>query len=94
MAGPNGYETIDIVSLGDGLLLEWGNWWSSLSVTIETQTTRQPQITEIVMAGWSSDGDKNTAIALDGDMNEVKLTVLTWKFGADLGKYWIIGRAS
>lgn len=76
--------------LPGGLMIEWGTWnaASVTSGTITAATTGgNPDIKEVMMWGFASDGDHAVAPARDVAQNAVKITTTA----SDTGDYFILG---
>lgn len=74
-----------------GFVLEHGVYDGTAVTTgtITADTTTQPEITEILAWGASSDADDNSLVcATDAALNKLKLTFAS----GDSGKYWFIGK--
>ncbi len=71
-------------------MIEWGTW-NAASVTTGTITansaTGNPDIKEILMWGFASDGDNAVKPARDVAQNAVKITCTS----SDTGDYFILG---
>lgn len=76
--------------LPGGLMIEWGTW-NAASVTtgeITADTAGDiPDIKEIMMWGFASDGDNAVKPAKDVAQNKVKITCTS----SDTGDYFILG---
>ena len=84
---------VEKMDFGSGLVLEVGTFDDSGGAgtgEITADTTQQPEIAEVLMAGASSDGDTAVDIAQDVLPSQVKVTCTA----NDTGKYWLIGKAA
>lgn len=86
----------DIVSVGNGYVMEYGTFTSDGGTATGTITadatkafTEKVQITDILAWGFASDGDTAVIPAKDVAPDEIKIKITA----NDTGDYFIIGKA-
>jgi hypothetical protein len=88
---------VEVIDLGNGLILEVGTWDSD-SVTTGTITgvdgstdygLGDTALTKVLLSDFSSDGDNAVAKAYDVAPNKVKITTTS----SDTGTYRLLGYA-